>query len=134
VQVLHIIRHGESEYNAATKMARDFRDPQIFDPKLTDKGRKEVHFRLPSVLSWEIIVAVLSFYTAEMVSGTKDHCPAQAMQLRERLKSRFTRLEGVLWVSSPLTRAIETFMLSCPLASKLPSSGSTQPSIKVSSF
>lgn len=43
LQVLHIIRHGESEYNAASRVSREFVDPQIFNPKLTEKGRREVH-------------------------------------------------------------------------------------------
>jgi hypothetical protein len=42
LQVLHVIRHGESEYNAATSYGMDFLDPQIFNPKLTEKGRKQV--------------------------------------------------------------------------------------------
>lgn len=43
VQMIHIIRHGESEYNAATA-SKDlgFGDPQIYDPKLTAKGRRQV--------------------------------------------------------------------------------------------
>ena len=40
--MLHVIRHGESEYNAATSYGMDFSDPQIFNPKLTEKGRKQV--------------------------------------------------------------------------------------------
>lgn len=35
------MRHGESEYNAAVNLTRDFRDPQIFDPQLTAKGRAQ---------------------------------------------------------------------------------------------
>ena len=42
MQVLHVIRHGESEYNAATSLGMDFSDPQIFNPKLTEKGRRQV--------------------------------------------------------------------------------------------
>ena len=40
-QTLYIVRHGESEYNAAVNLTRDFRDPQIFDPQLTAKGRAQ---------------------------------------------------------------------------------------------
>ncbi|EIE23475.1 hypothetical protein COCSUDRAFT_41714 [Coccomyxa subellipsoidea C-169] len=43
--VLHIIRHGESEFNAATNAGHDFKDPQIFNPKLTSKGRRQVAVR-----------------------------------------------------------------------------------------
>ena len=39
-QVLHIIRHGESEYNAATNGPR-WEDPEIFDAPLTAKGRAQ---------------------------------------------------------------------------------------------
>lgn len=39
--MLHIIRHGESEYNAATNGPR-WEDPEIFDAQLTDKGIQQV--------------------------------------------------------------------------------------------
>ncbi|BDA47367.1 hypothetical protein COCOBI_10-2140 [Coccomyxa sp. Obi] len=78
-KVLHIIRHAESEYNAATNTGLDFKDPQIFNPKLTSKGRR------------------------------------QATELRTKLAA-LSKLDGALWVSSPLTRAIETLLLSCPKA------------------
>lgn len=78
-KVLHIIRHAESEYNAATNTGLDFKDPQIFNPKLTSKGRR------------------------------------QATELRSKLAA-LGKLDGALWVSSPLTRAIETLLLSCPKA------------------
>ena len=39
----------------------------------------------------------------------------QARQLRQQLE-KMGRLDGALWVSSPLTRAIETMLLSCPKA------------------
>ena len=54
LQVLHVIRHGESEYNAATSYGMDFSDPQIFNPKLTEKGRKQVcHLGLLSLPRYE---------------------------------------------------------------------------------
>lgn len=43
VQTLHIVRHGESTYNAASRSGTGFSDPQIFDPVLTEKGRRQVH-------------------------------------------------------------------------------------------
>ena len=43
VQTLHIVRHGESTYNAASRSGSGFSDPQIFDPVLTEKGRRQVH-------------------------------------------------------------------------------------------
>ena len=41
-KVLYIIRHGESEFNAATNTGKGFSDPQIYDPKLTAKGQTQV--------------------------------------------------------------------------------------------
>ena len=41
-KVLYIIRHGESEFNAATNTGKGFSDPQIYDPKLTAKGQNQV--------------------------------------------------------------------------------------------
>ena len=43
MQTLHIVRHGESTYNAASRSGSGFSDPQIFDPVLTEKGRRQVH-------------------------------------------------------------------------------------------
>jgi len=48
-QVLYVVRHGESEYNAASRLAQNFHDPQIFDPKLTEKGRRQARARLRRV-------------------------------------------------------------------------------------
>lgn len=39
----------------------------------------------------------------------------QATELRGKV-AMLAKLEGALWVSSPLTRAIETMLLSCPKA------------------
>ena len=39
----------------------------------------------------------------------------QATQLSKVLE-RLGKLDGALWVSSPLTRAIETLLISCPPA------------------
>ena len=54
-QTLHIIRHGESEYNAATNAGKDFKDPQIFNPKLTEKGLRQVHMCLNTPLQGQQI-------------------------------------------------------------------------------
>jgi len=43
-KTLYIIRHGESEFNAATNTGKGFSDPQIYDPKLTAKGQSQVTF------------------------------------------------------------------------------------------
>lgn len=48
-KTLYIIRHGESEFNAATNTGKGFSDPQIYDPKLTAKGQSQV-----CVVSWFI--------------------------------------------------------------------------------
>ncbi len=37
----------------------------------------------------------------------------QAINLRVKLE-RLAKLENAVWVTSPLTRAVETFLLSCP--------------------
>ncbi|CAK0787515.1 hypothetical protein CVIRNUC_010735 [Coccomyxa viridis] len=96
-KVLHVIRHGESEYNAATSLGMDFSDPQIFNPKLTEKGRR------------------------------------QAISLRTKLE-KLAKLDGAVWVTSPLTRAMETFLLSCPkrhLLASGPSQAADSARIKV---
>lgn len=38
---LILIRHGESEYNRAMEQGSSFKDPMIFDPPLTRKGREQ---------------------------------------------------------------------------------------------
>ena len=42
LQVVHVIRHGESEFNAAANTSKGFEDPQIFNPGLTAKGQSQV--------------------------------------------------------------------------------------------
>jgi len=81
-KTVHIIRHGESEYNAALNNYKGWDDPLIFDPHLTDRGY------------------------------------AQARSLKRQLAS-MPDLEDAVWVVSPLTRAIETFLYSCPFAYRL---------------
>ena len=41
IKKLYIVRHGESTYNAATAKGPSW-DPQIFDARLTDKGKQQV--------------------------------------------------------------------------------------------
>ena len=47
---MHLIRHGESEFNAAASSSKSWEDPQIFNPNLTAKGQAQVracvHFRV----------------------------------------------------------------------------------------
>jgi len=81
-KMVHVIRHGESEYNAADKVSGPVEDPFIFDPHLTGLGRH------------------------------------QATSLRKQL-CEMSGLEDAVWVISPLTRAIETFLLSCPFTERL---------------
>ncbi|KAL3141675.1 hypothetical protein ABBQ32_004365 [Trebouxia sp. C0010 RCD-2024] len=81
-KTLYIIRHGESEFNAATNTGKGFSDPQIYDPKLTAKGQ------------------------------------SQASRLRSKLAEQKIP-EEALWVTSPLTRAIDTLILACPQPQRL---------------
>jgi hypothetical protein len=45
VQLLLVVRHGESEYNQAVERSSGFADPSIFDPRLTARGIKQVRAR-----------------------------------------------------------------------------------------
>eukprot|EP00873_Tetraselmis_striata_P003644 jgi/Tetstr1/423908/TSEL_014531.t1 len=81
-KTVHVIRHGESEYNAADKVAGEVRDPMIFDPHLTSLGHD------------------------------------QALKLKDEL-SQMSGLEDAVWVVSPLTRTIETFLLCCPFTERI---------------
>ena len=42
MQVVHLIRHGESEFNAAASSSKSWEDPQIYNPNLTVKGQAQV--------------------------------------------------------------------------------------------
>ena len=42
MQVVHLIRHGESEFNAAASSSKSWEDPQIYNPNLTIKGQAQV--------------------------------------------------------------------------------------------
>jgi broad specificity phosphatase PhoE len=71
---VHLVRHGESEYNAACgRPGSSWDDPQIFDAPLTDQGRHQ----------------------AQALGNT----------LAELLGPR------CVWVTSPLTRALQTCVL-----------------------
>lgn len=73
-KVVYIIRHGESEFNAAcSARGSSWEDPCIFDARLTARGR------------------------------------AQAMELRKHV-STWGLPDDVHWITSPLTRAIETLL------------------------
>lgn len=101
MKVLVVIRHGESEYNAAARQADQWADPKLYDPSLTARGCQ------------------------------------QARQLRKRLaaemKNHLSVLSGqasTVWVTSPLRRCIQTFLLSCPLLPDTPADGLGSPESK----
>ena len=57
----------------------------------------------------------------------------QAISLRAKLE-KLAKLDGAVWVTSPLTRAMETFLLSCPkrhLLASGPSQAADSARIKV---
>ena len=82
-KTVHILRHGESEFNAATAAAGSgFADPLIFDAPLTARGR---------------------------VQATRARATLAALRLPP----------DALWVVSPLTRALETWALACPVAHRV---------------
>ena len=90
LQVLVVIRHGESEYNAAARQSPGWQDPRIFDPPLTDTGCRQA-CRLRAQLTEEL-----------------------------RSNPCLTGNPQVLWVTSPLRRCIQTMLLSCPWLPEAP--------------
>jgi Histidine phosphatase superfamily (branch 1) len=84
VQILIVIRHGESEFNAAARGSPGWRDPTIFDPALTQTGCRQA-VRLRAQLTEEF-----------------KHNPCLAGS------------PSILWVTSPLRRSLQTLLLSCP--------------------
>mmetsp|Transcript_34982 Transcript_34982/g.88131 ORF Transcript_34982/g.88131 Transcript_34982/m.88131 type:complete len:238 (+) Transcript_34982:168-881(+) len=80
-KTVHLIRHGESEFNAACMGIGPKERNEIFDARLTQRGR------------------------------------AQARSLCKKLQAM--ACDNVVWVVSPLSRAIETFLLACPDARML---------------
>lgn len=83
-QVLVVIRHGESEYNAASRSANGWQDPKIFDPALTAKGCRQA-----------------CALRAQLARELKTNPSLQGHA-------------SFLWVTSPLRRCLQTFALSCP--------------------
>jgi hypothetical protein len=61
-----------------------------------------------------VLVFVASFWVPKTASR-KLTFVVQAIELKGRVQA-LAKLDGALWVSSPLTRAIETLLLSCPKA------------------
>lgn len=73
-KLVYLIRHGESEFNAAcSARGSSWEDPLLFDAKLTFKGKSQALTLRNEVLSWDLP-------------------------------------EDVVWVTSPLTRAIQTLL------------------------
>ena len=73
-KTVYIIRHGESEFNAAcSARGSSWEDPLLFDAKLTARGRSQALHLRKDVLKWQLP-------------------------------------EDVLWITSPLTRALETLL------------------------
>jgi len=73
-KVLYMIRHGESEFNAAcSAKGSAWEDPLLFDARLTARGR------------------------------------AQALELRKDISSWILPKDAV-WITSPLSRAVETLL------------------------
>ncbi|GFR42189.1 hypothetical protein Agub_g3076 [Astrephomene gubernaculifera] len=94
---IHLIRHGESEYNLACKRRGGFGDPSdIFDARLTPTGEK------------------------------------QARGLRPQLLDLMQQHGDPLFIVSPLSRAIETFlhMLPDPQRLQIPAKVASQPSAR----
>ena len=50
---------------------------------------------------------------SDVVLGQNCQALVQAVNLRAKLE-KLAKLEHAVWVTSPLTRAVETFLLSCP--------------------
>lgn len=77
-KVVYIVRHGESEFNAAvTAAGSQWAEPLLFDAPLTSRGKYQAKSLRKHVSSWNL---------------PKD----------------------VVWVTSPLTRAIETMLWAHP--------------------
>ena len=85
-QVVVVVRHGESEFNAMSKSNGVWQDPRVFDPHLTAKGCNqavELRGRLQCLLR----------------NNKHINCHSP---------------DDILWVSSPLQRCLETLLLACP--------------------
>lgn len=86
MQVLVVIRHGESEFNAALQTGNGWVDPKLYDPSLTAKGCNQAR-----------------------------HLRQRLLQEMQQNASIIGHNANALWVTSPLRRCIQTFLLSCPL-------------------
>lgn len=138
--MLHLIRHGESTYNAACGApGSSWEDPNIFDAKLTDLGVRQVRGPLaPEITRYAIgpyspRPAHLDPRLVPSLRGRRLHLSQSAPRAsfpharappppRARLRNLAPQASAVgrkligipdtaLWVTSPLTRAIQTCML-----------------------
>jgi broad specificity phosphatase PhoE len=89
LQVLVVIRHGESEFNAALQKGDGWIDPKLYDPSLTAKGCQQAR-----------------------------HLRQKLLHEMQKSSSLIGQNVNALWVTSPLRRCIQTFLLSCPLLPK----------------
>ena len=118
-QELYLIRHGESEYNAACAASGSaWADPLIFDAPLTKLGRRQVRAYVVATGGLPAPAAVLQPPAPQASPRGCRRAPPQARGLRRRLHE-MALPPDTLWVTSPLTRAIETLLLACPSGSKL---------------
>ncbi|EFJ52727.1 phosphoglycerate mutase-like protein [Volvox carteri f. nagariensis] len=96
---IHLIRHGESEFNLACKRRGGFGDPHdIFDARLTATGEKQ-----PKPGQVPPGCATTSHFTKRL-----------AKALRPQLLDLMQQHGDPLFIVSPLSRAIETFLLMLP--------------------
>lgn len=79
-----LVRHGESTYNKMDAESKSWGDPPVFDAPLTQRGHNQAHALR------EPLAKIIAKRAAEL--GTSEP----------------------LWLVSPLTRAIETFLGACP--------------------
>lgn len=107
-QLVYMVRHGESEFNAATsRRGSAFSDPQIFDAPLSARGRIQV----------VVVLGNSMFDHTCHISIPSGNTNTQATSLRPQLRA-LNLPSDALWVSSPLTRALETFWLGCPIIAR----------------
>ncbi len=147
-QHLVLVRHGESEYNRADSESRSTQDPHLYDPRLTSRGREQARKlgdKLRGVLARYNTggrrggragaragaAARLRARRVAPPGGLPPAVPAAAAVARRAhrrcRRRRAAANDNVLWVVSPLTRAIETLALGCPYPDRLGTAGGGAP-------
>jgi broad specificity phosphatase PhoE len=165
-KTVYLIRHGESEYNAADAYySKSFEEPFIFDAPLTYKGTMQVRpttashsaaFAIPTMnslsaswscqphcdgdlthharsgLSYTVVYSRLrrlashrelrSFVGGVNSDGCRAHIAgrdiAQARGLGPALRA--LPVNDIVWVTSPLTRAMQTCLLAMEASGRMP--------------